>query len=165
MCYNFVQNIVVKRALLFLFIAASIAACSKLDTFEKTVAIPEQKWYSANKQTFKFNITDTASAYSIYLVVRHTDAYKYNNLWLKLETSFPGSPTASQNVDLTLATDASGWMGTGMDDIYEYRKPISRGPVHFSKTGEYVFTLSQIMREDPLEHIMNVGIRVEKIKP
>jgi gliding motility-associated lipoprotein GldH len=165
MCYNFDQNVSVRSILLFLFIAGSLAACTQLDTFEKTTAIPGQKWYSNNKQVFKFDITDTASSYNLYVVVRHTDAYKYNNIWLKLETSFPGSAPASQNVDLTLATDASGWLGTGMDDIYEYRKPIARGPVHFSKPGEYVFTLSQIMREDPLEHIMNVGVRVEKIKP
>ena len=31
------------------------------------------------------------------------------------------------------------------------------------KTGIYKFTLQQIMREDPLEHVMNVGIRLEKV--
>jgi hypothetical protein len=32
------------------------------------------------------------------------------------------------------------------------------------KPGKYSFTLQQDMREDPLEHVMNVGIRVEKVK-
>ena len=68
-----------------------------------------------------------------------------------------------QNINLQLANDAKGWEGSGMDDIFEIRKFITPGPVPFKKPGNYIFTISQIMREDPLMHIMNVGIRVEKL--
>jgi hypothetical protein len=33
------------------------------------------------------------------------------------------------------------------------------------KKGEYSFTLQQIMREDPLQHVLNAGIRIVKIAP
>ena len=32
------------------------------------------------------------------------------------------------------------------------------------KKGDYKISLAQIMREDPLNNIMSVGLRVEKIK-
>ena len=32
------------------------------------------------------------------------------------------------------------------------------------KAGRYKFILENIMREDPLKEVMNVGIRVEKVK-
>ena len=52
-----------------------------------------------------------------------------------------------------------------MDDIYEHRILINRGqPLQFKKSGEYTFRLEHIMREEPLQYVMNVGIRVEKVK-
>jgi len=50
-----------------------------------------------------------------------------------------------------------------MDDIFEVRKNITPGPVPFKKAGNYTFIIAQIMRENPLKHILNVGIRVEKV--
>jgi hypothetical protein len=47
-----------------------------------------------------------------------------------------------------------------MDDIYEHRIPL--GEPQSLKAGTYTFSLEQIMREDPLEHVLNVGLRLEK---
>lgn len=132
--------------------------------FEKTVQIPGQSWLYNNKPSFTFNITDTTSHYNIFIVLRHTDAYKYNNIWLSLSSQLPGDTMRSQNIDLTLGTDAKGWEGNGMDDIFEVRKIITSGPVAFKKPGNYTFTIEQIMRENPLKHILNIGLRVEKVK-
>ena len=96
--------------------------------------------------------------------MRHTDAYKYNNVWLSFGSQAPGDTMHSQNLDITLGNDAKGWEGKGMDDIFEYRKNITPGPVPLKKAGTYTFTLSQIMRENPIDHILNVGVRIEKVK-
>jgi gliding motility-associated lipoprotein GldH len=97
-------------------------------------------------------------------VLRHTDAYIYNNIWLALGSQAPGDTMRFQNINLELGNDAMGWEGTGMDDIFEIRKNITNGPIPFKKTGDYTFTIAQIMRENPLKHILNVGIRVEKVE-
>ena len=126
--------------------------------------IPEQVWYNTNKPSFTFIITDTAATYNVYIVLRHTDAYNYNNLWLTLGSQAPGDSIHSQNINIELGNDAKGWEGTGMDDIFEIRKNITPGPIPFKKAGNYNFTIAQIMRENPLKHILNVGIRVEKVE-
>lgn len=125
--------------------------------------IPEQVWDNTNKPSFTFTITDTTASYNIFIVVRHTDAYNYNNLWLTLGLQAPGDSIHSQNINIELGNDAKGWEGTGMDDIFEIRKNITPGPLPFKKAGNYTFTIAQIMRENPLRHILNVGIRVEKV--
>ena len=61
-----------------------------------------------------------------------------------------------------LQDDAKGWEGTGMDDIWEVRKLINGQPRRFIKKGQYNFSISQAMRDNPLPGIMNVGLRVEK---
>lgn len=139
-------------------------ACARLDVYEKNVSIPKYEWRYNFQPSFDFSITDTASAYMIYIVVRHTDAYRYNNIWLNIGTKNPGDSIRNQRFELQLASDAKGWEGVGMDDIWEVRKPITKGPVKFNKAGTYSFTLSQIMRENPLPNIMSAGVRVEKVK-
>lgn len=64
--------------------------------------------------------------------------------------------------DVLLATNEKGWLGTGMDDVYEHRSALAaRQPL---KAGTYTFTIEQIMREDPLREVLNVGLRLEKEK-
>ena len=140
------------------------ASCIKIDQFEKTAQIPSRQWFYNNTPAFTFHITDTSSLYNLYIVLRHTDAYNYSNIWLRLGTQFPRDSMHFQNINLTLASDAKGWDGTGIDDIFEVRENISRGPIPFKKPGDYTFSVSQIMRENPLENILNVGVRLEKVK-
>ena len=141
-----------------------VSCVPTLDVFEKDIIIPKQQWQSNFKPQIDFNITDTSSLYNIYLVLRHADAYNYNNIWIKASVQQPGDATAkSQQYNVTLATNQKGWLGNGIDDIYEQRVLI-QSQTKFAKVGDYHFTLEQIMREDPLLHVLSAGLRIEKIK-
>jgi gliding motility-associated lipoprotein GldH len=158
------QKIFLKKTIIILLLSLCVASCAKIDLFEKQADIPAQRWFYKNVPSFTFNITDTVSLYNIYIVLRHTDAYNYNNIWLQLGSQTPGDTLHFQNINLKLASDATGWEGTGTDDIFEVRKMITPGAIPFKKSGNYTFTISQIMRENPLMHILSVGLRIEKIK-
>lgn len=132
--------------------------------FEKNVSIPKMEWNNNFKPVFEFAINDTTSEYTVYVVLRHTDAYHYNNIWLEVGSQSPTDSMRYQRLELQLGSDAQGWEGTGMDDIWEVRKPITNGPIRFKKAGNYKFLVAQIMRENPLNYVMNAGIRVEKNK-
>ena len=142
-----------------------LLACSPPSgVFEKDIALPGQQWNSGFRPTISFDIgdSDTAYRYNIYLVLRHTDAYNYNNIWIRGTVRQPGDTASrSERYDLELATNEKGWLGSGMDDIYEHRVEIQQ-ETRFTHPGVYSFTLEQIMREDPLKHILNVGVRIEK---
>jgi len=153
----------------FLFIlligaSAWLTACTQLDVFEKNTPIAQNQWQYNFKPSFNFIIKDTTARYNLYVVLRHTDAYRYNNIWINIGTQSPKDTLIYQKFDLQLGTDVHGWEGTGMDDIWEVRKLITKGPVKFNKAGNYHFSISQIMRENPLPNVMSVGIRVEKIQ-
>lgn len=145
-------------ALSSLFIATS---CTNVDLYEKTVPIPGQKWKSSFKPVFTFTIKDITARYQLFLVLRHTEKYSFNNIYVNVYAQVPGQDTAIKiQQDLALASNEKGWFGTGMDDIYELRLPL--GEAQPLKAGIYNFTLEQIMREDPLEHVLDAGIRIEK---
>jgi gliding motility-associated lipoprotein GldH len=149
------------KQLLTLLSLVILASCEFTPgVFEKNVAIPKHEWSSSFQPEIKVEIKDTVAVHQLYVVVRHTNAYRYNNLWVNLYTSVPGEKERKQRFDLRLATDDKGWLGSGMDDIFEHRVLIA--PVRFPKAGTYTFKLEQIMREDPLPHVLNMGIRIEK---
>ena len=154
----------IRLLLLVLVITLCLNACTQLDVFEKNISIPKNNWDQQLQPKFEFAIKDTSAAYKLFLVLRHTDAYRYNNIWLKVGTQAPGDTVRNQKFDVQLGTDAKGWYGTGMDDIWEYRSQLTNGPVKFIKAGNYRFSVSQLMRENPLPNILSVGIRVEKVK-
>lgn len=141
-----------------------VSSCKQIDLFEKNTVIPEYKWQQNFSAKGDFLITDTIAAYSIYLVLRHTDAYQYNNIWLNIGLQPPGDSMHYQKVNLQLGDDANGWEGTGMNDIWEVRKLLNGEPRRFKQPGKYSFTISQVMRDNPLLYIMSVGLRIEKKK-
>ena len=94
-------------------------------------------------------------------MLRHEDAYRYKNIWLNITVKDPDSSFSIKR-EFPLS-DNTHWLGTGIDDVIEHRMPFNTMPLHLKK-GNYIFSVQQIMREDPLQHILNAGIRVEKVK-
>ena len=150
--------------LFLITVCLAVTSCSQIDVFEKNTAIPGYKWQSNFAATGIFNIADTVSAYNLYIVLRHTDGYLYNNIWLNVGLQSPGDTMYSQKINLSLGNDADGWEGTGMNDIWEVRKLLNAQPRRFKKNGEYQFSILQTMRDNPLTNIMSAGLRLQKIK-
>lgn len=103
----------------------------------------------------------------MYLVLRHNDKYNFNNIWLNFSIKSPGIDSVQTfRDDKELATNEKGWLASGMDDIYEHRislnEKLVENKISFRKAGDYTFTIEQIMRENPLKNVLNVGIRLEK---
>jgi gliding motility-associated lipoprotein GldH len=148
---------------LFLFpVSCSLflASCTTIDLYEKSVAIPGHAWKSSFKPSFSFIIKDTTVPYQFFLILRHNEKYNYNNIYINLYVQPPEKDSTQKiQLPLTLAT-SEGWLGSGMDDIYEHHIPL--GEQQTLKAGIYNFTIEQIMREDPLENVLNVGLRIEK---
>lgn len=144
--------------------ALLLSACGKVNFFERTERFPQQEWSTAVEPTASFDIQDTSSLYHIYVVLRHTDAYRYNNIWINVITQSPNDSPKTQLLNIALADNTKGWLGSGMDDIYDRRARITREPIALKK-GLYTFKLKQAMREDPLAYILSAGVRVEKVQP
>jgi gliding motility-associated lipoprotein GldH len=144
----------------------TIHSCTTTDLYEKNTAIPGHAWEGSFKPSFSFTIRDTSALYNVMLVLRHTEKYAFNNIWLSVSVHAPGDSVRTFRTEKILATNAAGWLGSGMDDIYEHRIPLNtdlaQNVFSFRRPGEYKFTLEQIMRENPLRHVLSAGLRIEK---
>ena len=139
----------------FLLLIA-VSSCLQINLYEKNTSIPNYEW----KQTFEIN--DTVSSNILFIVLRHTDKFKYNNIWLNLGIQNPGDTMYYQKINIELGNDATGWYGSGMNDIWEYRYKLTPVAKPFIKKGLYNFSIKQIMRDDPLPYMMSAGFRIEK---
>jgi gliding motility-associated lipoprotein GldH len=158
----FAKIIHVRICISAFLVSLLLMGCETNGVYEKSIFFPEHHWALSNQPSFKFAITDTTVRYHIYAVLRHEDAYRYNNLWMKFTTQSPGDTAKSQLVNLRLADNKKGWQGAGMDDIFDHRIRLTQAPIKL-KMGNYTFTIQQAMREDPLPYVLNAGIRVEKV--
>jgi gliding motility-associated lipoprotein GldH len=130
--------------------------------FEKSQAFDNQEWPSSVKPEIAFEISDTNALYNIYIVLRHTDAYHFNNMYIRATVKEPGAGQGrTGDYDLQLATNGKGWIGTAMDDIYDARLLI-QPKTRLRKMGTYHISLEQLMREDPLKSVLSVGMRIER---
>lgn len=163
--FNFAKIQGVKRSLWFQVCIFLFAACNwTTGVFEKNQQFSSHEWASSVKPDIAFDINDTVSQYNIYIVVRHTDAYHFNNLYVRVTVKEPGDKQGrTGDYDLQLATNGNGWIGTAMDDIYDARLLI-QPKTRFRKTGTYLITLEQLMREDPLKSVLSAGLRVERVQ-
>lgn len=155
----------IKQHFLFSLSLLSLAlySCTNIDAYEKSEPIRNHQWSSVKSIEGDVDITDTTSVYKSSLVLRHTDAYAYNNMWIDFGWQAPGdSIMVYKKLNLLLGNDAVGWFGTGFDDIWEVRIPLEPKPKELFKKGKYHYSVKQIMREDPLQEVMSVGFRLEK---
>jgi gliding motility-associated lipoprotein GldH len=153
-----------KIAFILLSIFFVLSGCETKQLFEQSTIYPNHNWPAKQATKYQFNVTDTAASYKIFFVIRHHNAYHYKNIWLDLIIKNPNNAITKQVLNLNLADDTRGWLGTGMDDIYDQRIPMTATPIRFNK-GINEITVQHTMREDPLENILSTGIRVEKAKP
>lgn len=156
---TFFKKIKIATAVVMLF----LASCTQTTLYENNSNIPSMQWKSNVAATGDFLINDTTSNYNLFIVIRHTDAYDYNNIWLNVGLQTPGVDSLQyQKVNVPLGADDTGWKGIGMNDIWEIRAFIARLPANQLKKGSYKYSIYQIMRDNPLLHVMSVGLRIEK---
>jgi gliding motility-associated lipoprotein GldH len=148
------------RVVLF-FILIFFIGCKVKPEFEKSKVIPAGKWNNNVVAKGDLTITNTNAFYNLFVVIRHTDAYSYNNIWLQVLFANGKNKVIDQKVEMPLANDANGWFGVGMNDIWECRHKINTNPIKFTEPGEYNFSVQQIMRDNPLLNVVSAGFRVE----
>ena len=142
-------------------IVFSLSSCDKNKVYQKYVSLPDYAWLKTNSIDFKVNIEDTAIAYNVFLNVRHTDFYPYKNLWVKLKSQVNDKLHWDEEIELILQEKSGKWMSDCSGNICDAKILIKAGE-QFSSAGEYTFTLTQIMRVDPVVAIMDMGLRIEK---
>ncbi len=150
------------RKYFFFLLCIFFVSCEEPFVPEKTVAFPKQQWAGSYKPWITIEISDTASLYNIYAVIRHTTTFLYNSVLLNYSFISPGDSAITTKINLPLG-DNQHWYGDTLGEIVEARIKINAKPQKL-KTGNNSFVLQELMPGNSLQHILNAGVRVEKVK-
>lgn len=149
------------RFLLLIFLVVAFTACGPNYLFEEEKDIQSAGWMYRDTLDFRFSITDTSALYNLSVAFTYADTFPNQNVYIKFYTKFPDGKRLSKPLSFDLfdpegkpAGKCSG--GTCSTDI-----PIQQN-AFFEKAGEYVITLEQFGRKEPLPGIKTIGFMVEK---
>ncbi|HZI54469.1 MAG TPA: gliding motility lipoprotein GldH [Chitinophagaceae bacterium] len=139
------------------------SGCDPYRVFEENKKLDNNEWDQNKPLVFQVAVQDTAIPYNVYVNVRNAGYYRFSNLYLFINSRFPGGQMQRDTLECILAAPDGRWLGEGLGDIWDNRILFKEG-VRFPQMGEYRFELIQAMRINPLPGIMDAGIRIEKAK-
>ncbi len=139
------------------------SSCDRNRVFEANMEIPKSMWDADHPAVFTTVIDDTIGAHNVYLNLRNAGTYPFSNIFLFINTRFPGGQIDRDTAEIMLATPDGKWLGNGLGDIWDNRI-LFKHNVRFPQKGEYRFEIIQAMRLNPLPGMMDAGLRIEKVK-
>lgn len=144
-----------------------LVACDSNRVYDEYKSVPN-KWNKDSIISFKINPPDSLNRYNLFVNLRNTNEYKYNNLFLIVEMVFPHGKTVKDTLEYKMADPTGKLLGTGLTDIKE-NKLWYKENIIFNEAGDYRVDIQHAMRENgkvngvvDLVGITDVGFRIER---
>ncbi len=152
---------------LALFLGAFLLlSCNSETVFSETQSL-DGEWGADETVEFKLPQLDSLKKYNLFLNIRNTNQYKFNNLFLIVSMNFPHGKTITDTLEYRMANPDGSWLGQGIGDIKE-NKLWYKENVQFFEEGNYTVDIAHAMRNNgevegvtKLEGITDVGFSVE----
>lgn len=138
-----------------------LSSCDTHTVFDDNKKFSDDVWKAGQIVRFDVKLEDTVNIHKFYLNIRHTTSYRYANLFLFINTTFPDGSEARDTVECILADPSGKWLGKGISNIRDNQVLLRRG-IRFPQKGTYIFEFEQAMREPELKGIMDIGMRIAR---
>ena len=137
------------RILLF-FLIVGFVSCQNENKKELYHSFNNNTWNTDSIVSFELDNIDTTSSHDLYLMVRHTTNFKFQNLFL-----FTNFENQQDTLELFLSENSGRWLGKGFGEIKELKIRIKEN-VNFKENQDQIFSVEQAMRYEDLEKIINL---------
>lgn len=151
------------KVFVFLGVLISLQSCVDNAIVDNFFTIPNQHWTYAQPIKTAVGITNPEKGYNIYINLRHTDAYKYANIWFKVSIISPDKKKETKRVEFNLASPDGAWLGTTAGNLFTCQLPYKQN-FKFTQKGKYLIIVEQNMRDNPLDGVNDLGLRVEVVE-
>jgi gliding motility-associated lipoprotein GldH len=140
-----------------------LPSCGSRDVYNQYETFTDSNWHYDSVGRFIADIKDTSLNYNVFVNIRHTEDYPYQNLWLFVESTGADNHQRSDTLELEMADIYGKWKGAGSGSLFQLAMPFNIKQ-KFTTPGEYKFEIHHGMRDTVLVGIKNIGIRIEKVK-
>ena len=156
-----------RSSLLIITILLLLGACDSRTVVSDTISLPST-WNKDSVIAFDIPPLDSLKKYNLFLHIRNSNDYKYNNLFLIVSMNFPHGKTITDTLEYRMANPDGSWLGEGIGSIKE-NKLWYKERVSFFEEGTYTITITHANRNNGdvdgvtnLEGITDVGFSIEE---
>lgn len=155
------------RSIFFVLGVMVVLSSCVTDTLISETRAVSGLWDKDQPVRFEFEQLDSLKTYDIFLTVRHTNDYKYNNLFLITSLRYPHGKTETDTLEYRMAQPDGQWIGQGLGSVKEIKLWYKEG-IRFPEEGNYNITITHAVRNNGevegvklLEGISDVGFIIE----
>lgn len=148
-----------RRVTLLAVISLLLVSCQQGVVFTEFKALSGKGWEIDSVIIFAPVLEDSVATYDMQLTVRHTDRYAYQNMWLFVDVKQDSILLRRDTIEAMMANERGEWLGNG---VSKYTLPLLYLEHVKLKSGEYEVIVQQGMREEVLQGITDIGLKVIK---
>lgn len=137
-----------------------LSSCGPDYLFQKKYDFGSSGWAYTDTLTFQVPVKDTMGIYNLFLDVNHTDDYAYQNLYIRIHTTFPDQQKLTERLSVDLAAKNGVWNGACSGKNCQLRVNIQQG-AFFNQSGDHTFMIEQFMRQDTLNGVTGITFSIE----
>lgn len=147
----------------------TLCSCDDQRVYDAYQSTPKQ-WHKDSLVSFTFQSPDTIKPYNLFINLRNTHQYPYNNLYLITTLRYPHGKVMKDTLEYKMAAPNGELLGTGFSDIKENKLWYKghEGEFRFEESGTYSISIEHAMRNNGdvnglmyLDGITDVGFRIE----
>jgi gliding motility-associated lipoprotein GldH len=138
-------------------------ACKPTPFYTNIQDVDPLGWSYDNKKSFTVEVTDTMPYYDMHLNVTHSTNYSYQNMYMKVTTSFPNTEDKTEQLNIDVAEKNGNWIGKCSDEICQIKVYLLE-KFKFADQGTYTFSFEQDGRDNPLLGVKELQLDIIKAK-
>jgi len=139
-----------------------VLGCGPTPYYSERHELETEGWPTDEKLSFVTQIDDTESFYNLHLIVEHLQAYSYENIYLKIQTTFPNKEVREEQLSIDLADKKGVWVGQCSGDNCKCKVYLLEN-FKFPEIGGYTFELRQYTRDENLAGITSLEMQLYKV--
>jgi len=156
------------RGIVLVILAGILWACTS-DAVVSEYRSLDGNWEKSDTVKFVVPEIDTSGVYNVFLNVRNSDDYPFNNIFLIVNMEFPNGKTLVDTLEYKMAYPSGEWMGEGLGSVKESKLWYKEG-VRFFESGNYNISITHAVRNNgevegvsTLRGITDVGYSIEQV--
>ena len=157
-----------KKVFFILILLLTVSSCDENLIMSETTHFENEQWNIESPAVFSINPPDSINDYNLFINLRNTGVYEYNNLYLISQIKFPHGKTVTDTLEYIMANPDGSFLGSGTRDVFENKLWLKEG-VRFRESGKYELILRHAMRQngkvrgiENLKGVLDVGYSIEK---
>lgn len=137
------------------------SSCQRSTLLNQTYDTPRPAWAYHEPICFDVMVADTMPVYDLTFSLKHTRDFAWMNSFFLITTIFPDMNTTIDTLECLLSTPDGRWIGSRMGK-YHTIGFLYKQHIRFPMSGQYRFEVRHAMRNDSLQNICSVGLKIRR---